>query len=934
MAPLKEAALLPGMIERARSQITVSLLSERKRKVIEELGRMNRTVLLEEAKGLILREEVRVSKLASVFAEIGVINQNTHVGALKLALLLNDDRVVKIAVKEALEKGVSIFEIRDVVCEEGFAQKMDVVYSVVSPSALPSYELIFRTKEKYFGREDVEGIKNAVALLVAKEKTTKILRNEYRKKEYVKDYSRALLRDAEKQLERIARTEDGKVYEDDFALAVYRAYFEDVCLFKNKEAAYHYLRLIERYRVRNPFLTAVVEHALKNGEKRAREKALMLIRDLGLNVDVEKFLKSENLKERVLALQTILKRGWSDVFREMLFSEYYKEREIALEAFLRYKPGIKEGEEKWVRKLARNERGRCGVLAKELLKKTSEMKAEEKKPIRVKLSISKEKITEGYTKLKEWMLHRMEIFSGIKKGAIEKVRDLAEKTGEKSAKVFERAWLYARAAKKTLFAFFKNIHDFIDGAAFNFRLKLMEKKLRLLELEYKKRKGLFEKIKTGIAGIVADVTWLEIFEYSLLSVATVFAMMRGYPVKPSLSAESGKMVVSVLEEKKKEKEMAIRLAREVAEGRLTLSDAIKMTGMDEEGKKLLTRELKKVEPPKQKPRPRVEMDEATKKIYEEAIGVIGVVKGLDSFEYQRGMLVDQYYSQNVGANKWINILIFGDNTAWAFPTADLGSQLSTREYLEVGDILMKDVKSAYVLSDNYDGSGYLLAYHDAKNGLRIVKRSFEEIKKEFERVASTEEANEFAKRKICEQLNLNSEEYNVVIKPLVFPIDYNCDRRWDDSLNCWVGNAHDFGAAREGGRRRHEGTDLYAPFGAPIYSPVDGVVIAAGWGGERAGKRVWIHGVDGYYYMMAHLDSITVKVGQFITAGTVIGTNGETGNARGLAAVGAAHNHQEVHKVGMNNPINPDLRLYDNWCVGLEKKSEMQMAVEERYLKQ
>ncbi|MGC9005764.1 MAG: hypothetical protein ACP5JC_04060, partial [Candidatus Micrarchaeia archaeon] len=430
MAPLREAMLLPGMIENAKSPTTRKLLEKRRGDVRAELLAMDRAILLENARDLILGGETKVSELAPVFVEMGIVNQNSYVGVLKLALMLGDDNILKSAVEHALENGANIFEIRDVVCEEGFAQKMDVAYSVFSPSALSSYEFIFRTREKHFGREDVDGIKEAVAFLLAKEKTTKILRNEYRKKGYVKEYSQKLLAMAESGLEKIPKNEEGEICEDDFALAVYRAYFEDVCLFKNKEVIYYYLRLIENYRVRSPFLTEVIKHALENGEKRAKEKALMLIRDFKLDVDVEN-LRSENLNERVLALQIMLSRGWSEIFRGMLFSDFYKERKLALEAFLKYKPKINEEEEKRIRKLARTETRKCGVLAKKLLKQTPEMRAEEPK---TKFSI-KQYVLKTKEKTEQAFVHAMEraekFYAGIK---------------ENSAKVFEKACLYARDA--------------------------------------------------------------------------------------------------------------------------------------------------------------------------------------------------------------------------------------------------------------------------------------------------------------------------------------------------------------------------------------------------------------------------------------------------------------------------------------------------------
>lgn len=101
-----------------------------------------------------------------------------------------------------------------------------------------------------------------------------------------------------------------------------------------------------------------------------------------------------------------------------------------------------------------------------------------------------------------------------------------------------------------------------------------------------------------------------------------------------------------------------------------------------------------------------------------------------------------------------------------------------------------------------------------------------------------------------------------------FPVD---GKPWYD--NSW-------GAEREGGKRKHEGTDLFAKEGTPLYSVSSGKIEKLGWN-RLGGERVGIRGEDGNYYYYAHLKEIvpSLEIGQFITKGTLIGTMGHSGDA-------------------------------------------------------
>ncbi|AHF06965.1 M23 family metallopeptidase [Desulfitobacterium metallireducens] len=89
-----------------------------------------------------------------------------------------------------------------------------------------------------------------------------------------------------------------------------------------------------------------------------------------------------------------------------------------------------------------------------------------------------------------------------------------------------------------------------------------------------------------------------------------------------------------------------------------------------------------------------------------------------------------------------------------------------------------------------------------------------------------------------------------------------------------------WGADREGGIRKHEGTDLFAKEGTPLFSVSSGKIEKLGWN-RLGGERVGIRGEDGNYYYYAHLKQIepSLKIGQSILKGDPIGTMGHTGDA-------------------------------------------------------
>lgn len=101
-----------------------------------------------------------------------------------------------------------------------------------------------------------------------------------------------------------------------------------------------------------------------------------------------------------------------------------------------------------------------------------------------------------------------------------------------------------------------------------------------------------------------------------------------------------------------------------------------------------------------------------------------------------------------------------------------------------------------------------------------------------------------------------------------------------------------------GKRRFHEGIDIAAPHGNPVYAYTDGVVVEAGWNGGYGNNIVIDHG-GGLKTRYAHLSRIYVRVGQRVRVEEKIGAVGSTGNSTG------PHLHFEVIKNGRTtNPLN------------------------------
>jgi peptidoglycan hydrolase-like protein with peptidoglycan-binding domain len=116
---------------------------------------------------------------------------------------------------------------------------------------------------------------------------------------------------------------------------------------------------------------------------------------------------------------------------------------------------------------------------------------------------------------------------------------------------------------------------------------------------------------------------------------------------------------------------------------------------------------------------------------------------------------------------------------------------------------------------------------------------------------------------------------------------------------CWFSDT--WKAPRSGGRQ-HEGVDIIAKSGTPIYAVSNGTItrVFLDRPGSLGGNAVRLTAADGTYFHYAHLSAFAegAGLGATVVAGQVIGYNGSTGSSS------TPHLHFEYHPFG-GAAVNP-----------------------------
>ena len=81
--------------------------------------------------------------------------------------------------------------------------------------------------------------------------------------------------------------------------------------------------------------------------------------------------------------------------------------------------------------------------------------------------------------------------------------------------------------------------------------------------------------------------------------------------------------------------------------------------------------------------------------------------------------------------------------------------------------------------------------------------------------------------------------------------------------------------------RPHNGIDLAANMGTPVYATRSGTVTVADYEWDGAGNYVFINHGDGFSSVYMHMDYYEVSVGQYVSAGEIIGYVGTSGLSDG-----------------------------------------------------
>lgn len=124
----------------------------------------------------------------------------------------------------------------------------------------------------------------------------------------------------------------------------------------------------------------------------------------------------------------------------------------------------------------------------------------------------------------------------------------------------------------------------------------------------------------------------------------------------------------------------------------------------------------------------------------------------------------------------------------------------------------------------------------------------------------------------------------------VFPVDLSARPTFVDT----------FGAPRPP-HGVHEGADIFAPEGTPVYAVDDGRI--EHFIGTTGGNQVTLHSDDRTRYVYSHLSAFEGQPRR-VLVGELVGRVGRTGNA----AHTAAHLHFEIHPLE-GEPINPTAAL-------------------------
>ncbi len=199
--------------------------------------------------------------------------------------------------------------------------------------------------------------------------------------------------------------------------------------------------------------------------------------------------------------------------------------------------------------------------------------------------------------------------------------------------------------------------------------------------------------------------------------------------------------------------------------------------------------------------------------------------------------------------------------------------------------------------------------HDAYNELRTLPRSGERMAQLREKVDQFKYQLDLQSRSL-DSITIMAEQKEDMLAsiPSIKPIRSDKYSRKIENLSGFGYRVHPIHKVK----KMHYGIDFNCAKNTPIRASGKGKVTLAGKNAGYGNCVIIDHGY-GFKSLYAHMSSISVKRGQVIERGTLVGRVGSTGLSTG------DHLHYEIHKNGV--PVNPIQYCYDG--LSTEEYSEL-----------
>lgn len=207
-------------------------------------------------------------------------------------------------------------------------------------------------------------------------------------------------------------------------------------------------------------------------------------------------------------------------------------------------------------------------------------------------------------------------------------------------------------------------------------------------------------------------------------------------------------------------------------------------------------------------------------------------------------------------------------------------------YLEQGERFYTEIRA-----NSVENRVFLTLFRSTKDSLSPLKLEVENLPGENEIQFSVKKTGDY---KIVVQPEVNSNSAFDLLFYRTPLYNFPVAEKGNAAIQSF------WGANRDGGKRSHEGLDIFADRGTPVLAASDGRISSTGNRG-LGGKQVWQRsGIFGNALYYAHLDSIIATVGQRVKIGDTLGLVGNTGNARTTSP----HLHFGIYQRG-RGAVNP-----------------------------